>query len=347
MVSLIRKSVQEMAGYVPGEQIAGAGIIKLNTNENPYPPAPGVERALKELDVEVLRRYPNPVSTAVTDQLARMHGCPPAHVFVGNGSDEVLALCTRAFVENDGTIGYFDPSYSLYPVLADIRDVERKPVPLGDDFGWAMPEGYAASLFFLTYPNAPTGLLYPRQVIREFCAGFAGVVVIDEAYVDFAVENCMELAAEFENVLVTRSLSKSFSLAGLRVGYAVGSEPLIGALAKLKDSYNLDAVSQTLAMAALQDLDHMRGNAETIRRTRTRLSGALTEMGHMVYPSEANFVWVRPKGVEARDLFETLKARGILIRYFPGERTGEFIRISIGTDAEIDKLLECISMICG
>ncbi|MFC1462471.1 histidinol-phosphate transaminase [Verrucomicrobiota bacterium] len=347
MSDFIRKSVQNMTGYVPGEQVAGDGIVKLNTNENPYPPAPGVERALRELDIESLRRYPNPVSTALTDRIAEIHGCAASQVFVGNGSDEVLALCTRAFVEDGGAIGYFDPSYSLYPVLADIRDVTKKPVPLADDFGWAMPDGYSADLFFLTLPNAPTGLLYPKQVIREFCAGFDGVVVIDEAYVDFASENCMELAGEFENVLVARSLSKSYSLAGLRVGYAVGAAGLVEALMKLKDSYNLDAVSQALALAALQDVEYMKGNVAKIRESRSRLSEALREMGHTVYPSEANFIWVRPQDVDARKLFEELKARGILIRYFEGERTGEFVRITVGTDAEIDKLLESVSMICS
>ena len=343
---LIRKSVQGMAGYVPGEQVAGDGIIKLNTNENPYPPAPGVERALRELDVEALRRYPNPVSTVLRERIAEIHGCPESHVFVGNGSDEVLALCTRAFVENDGAIGYFDPSYSLYPVLADIRDAEKRPVPLGDDFAWSMPDDYVASLFFLTSPNAPTGLLYPRDTVLGFCSRFPGVVVIDEAYVDFAAENCMDLAGEFGNVVVARSLSKSYSLAGLRVGYLVGPASLVEALVKLKDSYNLDAVSQAVSLAALQDIDYMRANVEKIKRTRARLSTALSGMGHTVYPSETNFVWIRPNGIAARSLFEQLRERRILIRYFEGERTGEYVRITVGTDAEIDKLLECISMVC-
>jgi len=343
---LIRKSVQELHGYVPGEQMADDGIIKLNTNENPYPPAPGVESALRGIDVDSLRRYPNPVSAALLERIAEMHGYAASQVFVGNGSDEVLALCTRAFVEDGGTIGYFDPSYSLYPVLADIRDVDRKPVPLGDDFGWAMPECYGADLFFLTSPNAPTGMLYPKSVIRDFCRGFEGVVVIDEAYVDFASENCMELAGEFDNVLIARSLSKSYSLAGLRVGYAVGPEPLVEALVKLKDSYNLDAVSQALALAALQDVDYMKANVARIRGTRDRLSVALEEKGYTVYPSETNFVWVRPRGIEARELFAELKARRILVRHFEGDRTGEFIRITVGSDAEIDKLLECITMVC-
>jgi histidinol-phosphate aminotransferase len=264
-------------------------------------------------------------------------------VFVGNGSDEALALCTRAFVENDGSIGYFDPSYSLYPVLAAIRDVETRPVPLADDFGWRMDDGYACSLFFLTNPNAPTGILHPREVVRSFCRRLDGVVVVDEAYVDFAREHCMGLALELPNVLVLRTLSKSFSLAGLRLGYAVGHARLVEALFKIKDSYNVDMLSQRVARAAFSDLDHMRANAEKIRATRARLCSGLARLGHVVYPSEANFVWVRPAGMAAVTLFAKLRERNILVRHFPGPRTGDCVRITIGTDAQIDRLLDVMT----
>jgi histidinol-phosphate aminotransferase len=227
-------------------------------------------------------------------------------------------------------------------VLADIRVAEKRPVALGPEFEWRMPAGYGASLFFLTCPNAPTGMRYAKATIRDFCAGFGGVVLIDEAYVDFAEENCMDLAAGGDRVLVLRTFSKSYSLAGLRVGYVVGPAPLIGALFKIKDSYNLNALSQRIALAAAGDGAHMRANAARIKATRARLAAALAAAGHRVYPSETNFLWVRPAGIAARALYERLKARRILIRYFPGERTGECVRITVGTDVEVDRLLEAM-----
>lgn len=342
MNGLIRQSVMRMSGYVPGEQPGDIRIVKLNTNENPYPPTQLVNNVLSSLNAANLRLYPNPMSNKLRKKIADIHECSVENVFVGNGSDEILALCTRAFVENDGSIGYLDPSYSLYPVLADIRDVEKKPVSLQRDFTWAIPNDYKASLFLLTNPNAPTGMLAPVKQISDFCEHFAGVVLVDEAYVDFSKWNCMDLALTMKNVLVARTLSKSYSLAGLRVGYVVGPEQLITAMFKLKDSYNLDMISQEIALAALSDLDHMKANVEKIVATRERLSSKLVQLGHNVSPSETNFLWVKPSGIQAKDLFERLKDMGILVRYFNGARTGDYIRITIGTDDEIDKLIGAI-----
>jgi histidinol-phosphate aminotransferase len=331
-----------MTGYVPGEQPRDGQVIKLNTNENPYPPSPRVAEALAGLDIDRLRRYPDPVCSELRDYLAESHGVDADQVLVGNGSDEVLALCLRAFVERDGTVGYFDPSYSLYPVLAQIEDVATKPVALAKDFQWAMPEGYSASLFFLAYPNAPTGIAYDQDTIRAFCASFPGVVLIDEAYVDFAPVNCMSLVADFDHVLVARTLSKSYSLAGIRLGYAVGPRELIGALYKIKDSYNVNAVTQALALAALQDGDYFRDVIRRIIRTRERMAGALRAVGFEMQPSATNFLWAKPTFMPAHDLFEALRQRRIYVRYFPGERTGEHVRISIGTDEQMDCLLETV-----
>lgn len=345
MRSLVRDSVNKMAGYIPGEQMPRKDIIKLNTNENPYPPSPAVVGAVAEIDPTDLRLYPDPGWSDFVGKITELHACDTSMVFVGNGLDEVLALCTRAFVENTGSIGYFEPSYSLYPVLADIREVAKKPVELGENFEWNMPLGYDSSLFFLTTPNAPTGIMYSRDTIRQFCKEFPGVVVLDEAYVDFASDNYMDFAKEFDNVLVLRSLSKSFSLAGLRVGYAVGSSILIDALIRIKDSYNLNSLSQRIALAAITDIDYMRGNVRKIKATRARLAGELSKFGYDVIPSEANFLLVRPQGISAGDLFSGLKKQGVLIRYFPGKMTGEFVRITIGTDDEIDRLLECVELL--
>jgi histidinol-phosphate aminotransferase len=337
-MSPIRKSVEAMHGYVPGEQPKDPSIIKLNTNENPYPPSPEVIRVLQEGAHEKLRLYPDPVCTRLREAIAALHDCTPEQVLVGNGSDEVLALCTRAFVENDGSIGWFVPSYSLYPVLADIRDVETRPVDLGEGFEWSMPDEYHADLFFITNPNAPTAMMHDLQVVADFCEQFKGIVVLDEAYVDFADEHGMDLALSMPNVLVARTLSKSYSLAGIRCGYLVGPEDLIAALYKIKDSYNLNMLTQSAALAAIQDQAHMRANVARIRATRDRLIDALKARGWQLEASSANFVWAKPAR-PAPEVFERLRAAGIVVRYFPGPRTGDFIRITIGTDEAIDRLL--------
>jgi histidinol-phosphate aminotransferase len=336
----IRASVRRMSGYTPGEQPRDPGVVKLNTNENPYPPSPLVAQALRAADPEALRLYPDPLAIRLRERIAALHGATVAQVFAGNGSDEVLALCSSAFVERDGSIGHFDPSYSLYPVLAEMRDVADRPVPLGPDFEWRMPAGYEASLFLLASPNAPTGRRPPRAEVEAFCDRFPGVVVIDEAYADFARDRFMDLALSRPNVLVSRTLSKSYSLAGLRLGYAVGPEDLIAALYKIKDSYNLDRLTQELALAALSDPGHMRANVERIVRTRERTAAELARRGFRVAPSDANFLWARPpEGRDARTVFDALRARRVLVRHFPGPRTGDHLRITVGTDEQMDEFL--------
>ncbi|MEI8206945.1 MAG: histidinol-phosphate transaminase, partial [Kiritimatiellales bacterium] len=223
MKNLIRKSVEAMDGYVPGEQPKGEGVIKLNTNENPWLCSPEVRDILNEIDIAELAKYPDPLCTEVRKVIAEKHEVGIANTFAGNGSDEILALCIRAFCERDGSVGYFDPSYSLYPVLAQVEEVATKPVALDENFEWQMPKGYKASVFFLTNPNAPTGMLFPKTKVEAFIKTFPGVIVIDEAYVDFARESCMEFATKYDNVLVARTLSKSYALAGIRFGYGVGA----------------------------------------------------------------------------------------------------------------------------
>ena len=341
----IRKAVRDLAAYTPGEQPREPDIIKLNTNENAYPPSPKIREVLAQA-YDKLRLYPDPVCLEFREALAELHGCKPGNIFVGNGSDEVLALCTRAFVDKGGSIGYFEPSYSLYPVLAAIQEIAVKPVRLKDDFSWNMPKGYSASLFFLANPNAPTSIQYPASVVAEFCRKSPGVVLIDEAYVDFSTYNCMDLALSLPNVLVARSFSKSYSLAGLRVGYVVGSEELIGAFYKIKDSYNVDRVAQQIALAAIRDIGHMHRNVERIKDTRARVSKELERRGFRVLPSETNFLWVKPaSGWQAADVFEELRKQKILVRYFPGELTGDYLRITVATDAEMTVLLAALDQI--
>lgn len=340
----ICKNVQALEAYTPGEQPKDPGVIKLNTNENPYPPSPKVAEALKAFDYARLRLYPDPVFMALRQRLAEIHGCTVNQVFIGNGSDEILALCTRAFVENDGSVGYFVPSYSLYPVLDAIRGVGRRPVALNQDFTWRMPEGYDASLFFMTNPNAPTSMLFDQATVTAFCKGFGGVVLIDEAYGDFSDTTCMGLALApgNANTLVMRTFSKSFSLAGMRFGFVIGPEDLIGALYKIKDSYNMDMLAQVVGLAALNDLPYMRENVRKIRATRSRLTDELRRRGWRVCDSQTNFVFARPPGGDARRVFDTLKAAKIYVRYFPGPETGEYLRITVGTDEQTDKLLAAL-----
>ncbi|MBU1692856.1 MAG: histidinol-phosphate transaminase [Verrucomicrobia bacterium] len=340
--SLVRQAVERMHAYAPGEQPREPGFIKLNTNENPYPPSAAIQEVLQR-PFDRLRLYPDPLCMDLRVELARLHGRRPEQVFVGNGSDEVLALCVRAFVERTGSVGYFEPSYSLYPVLATAEELAVRPVPLNSDFSWAMPAEYAASLFFLTTPNAPTGVQYPRETVREFCAHFPGVVVLDEAYVDFAREHFMDLALEFDNVLVARSFSKSYSLAGLRVGYVVGAEPLIGALFKIKDSYNVDRLAQEIALAAVLDQKHMRRNVECIQMSREHTAATLRERGFDVGPSESNFLWVKPPRRPAAEWHAALREQRILVRHFPGKQIGAYLRITIGTESEMTALLDALN----
>lgn len=338
-MSLIRPSVVALHPYVPGEQPHIEGLIKLNTNENPYPPSPRVAEALSAGSVESLRLYPDPSARELRATIAELHGCRIENVFVGNGSDEVLALCTRAFVPADGAVASFDPSYSLYPVLAAIADVPIKLAPLTANYEWVTPSADIASLFFLTTPNAPTGMMYPREAVEAFCETFSGVVVLDEAYVDFAPEDYVDLALRLPNVLVSRTLSKSYSLAGIRLGYAVGPVTLIEALNKIRDSYNVNALTQRIGTAALRDQAWMRSNARKIIATREMVATALRERGWTVLPSAANFLFARPPNGSAQELMAHLRANKIIVRHFSAPRTNEYLRITIGTDEQMRTFL--------
>lgn len=338
-----------MDAYVPGEQLRKPGIIKLNTNENPYPPSPSVCAALKGFDTAGLRRYPPPNSGGLREAIAKELAVPDACVFAGNGSDEILALATRSFVDEGQSIGYFTPSYSLYPVLAAIRDVPARAVSLGDGFAWRDPDAVEdCGLFFITNPNAPTGMPFPKARIESFCEHFKGVVLVDEAYADFAEWNCLDLALRHPNVLVSRSFSKSYSLAGLRVGFVVGHPDLIAAMDTIRDSYNLDSIAQQLAQVAIEDSTYMRERVACIKRTREALADGLQALGFDVFPSSTNFVWTRPPvGMSAGDYAESLKSRDILIRFFDKPELDQYVRISVGTDDEIKRLLEVTVELTG
>ena len=336
---MIAKSVRKLEGYVPGEQPKNRNVIKLNTNENPYPPSPKCAEVLKNFDLDDLRRYPDPDCTELKAALAKLNGTTPDRIFVGNGSDEILALAARAFVENDEAIGSLDPSYSLYKTLAAIRDVK-----------WVgnRTDGKVA-LFLWTNPNAPTGTLAARDFVAKTAKSFKGVMLVDEAYADFSRDNCMALATApgNRNVIVMRTFSKSFSLAGLRVGYCVGPKPLIEALVKVKDSYNVDAIAQKVALAAVKDVKWMRANVKKVVATRTKVAEAMRRGGWTVNESESNFLFARPPaGIEAEAVFRELRRRNIFVRWWGIKNVRDFIRVTIGTDGQMQAFLRELERIC-
>jgi len=312
--------------YVPGEQPKIKGLVKLNTNENPYPPSPKVLQAVKAAVDERLRLYPNPTAQPLREKLAKFHGCKPENIIVGNGSDELLALATRAFVEpvaadvrrrtseathepassrrRRQTVQYFTPSYSLYPVLADIHGALANAVPLESGFCIpAVPElrrsrkwDFAAALTYITTPNAPSGRGYSTAELEALCRVQRGVVILDEAYVDFAKENALKLALKYPHVVVSRTFSKAYSLCFQRVGYFVGHPELISALDKMRDSYNLNGLGQVAALVTLDDLAYYRKNFQRIIATREQVARELTVLGFRVLPSQTNFLFVRREG---------------------------------------------------
>jgi histidinol-phosphate aminotransferase len=388
--SLIRPLVQELHAYVPGEQPKIKGLIKLNTNENPYPPSAHVLKAVKAAVDGRLRLYPNPTAQLLREKLAKLHRCKAENIIIGNGSDELLALAVRAFVEPDQraeaggrkfetTVQYFHPSYSLYPVLADIHGAAKNPVSLAPNFG--MPSiaelkrvgvwDFSAALTFVTTPNAPSGRGYRTADLAKLCRTMKGVVVLDEAYVDFAGENAMELALKFPHVLIARTFSKAYSLCFQRVGYFVGHPELIAALDKIRDSYNVNGLGQAAAVATLEDLPHYRANFRRIISTRDELSRALTKLGFRVLPSQTNFILAKPPAnvlpascrkelpprrnqsrrqdaggtLSAQAWLQKLRERKILVRWFNQPEVKDYLRITIGTPGEAAALVRAAKAI--
>jgi histidinol-phosphate aminotransferase len=358
--NLIRPLVRDLHAYVPGEQPKIKGLIKLNTNENPYPPSPRVLAAVKAAVDGRLRLYPNPTAQALREKLAKLHGCAPENILVGNGSDEVLALATRTFVEPKSktknpksVVQYFTPSYSLYPVLADIHGAAKNAVKLNADF--SLPSiaelkrggkwNFHAALTLVTTPNAPSGRGYQTSELEKLCHAQKGVVILDEAYVDFADENALKLALKFPHVLVARTFSKAYSLCFQRVGYFVGNAGLIAALDKIRDSYNVNGLGQIAAATTLDDLKFYRANFGKIISTREWLSRELTQMGFRVLPSQTNFILVEPPKFPAKDWLQKLRARKILVRWFGAPEIKNYLRITIGTPAEASALVKAVRAI--
>lgn len=343
--NLVRLLVRELHPYVPGEQPKIKGLIKLNTNENPYPPSPKVLRAIRAAVDERLRLYPNPSAEALREKLAAFHRCAPENIIVGNGSDELLALSVRCFVEPGSAVQYFAPGYSLYPVLAAIHGASTAAVPLRRDFGLPSRWDAQAALTFITTPNAPSGRGYTAGELDHICRSHKGALVLDEAYVDFAEEDAMQHALQFPHVLVARTFSKAYSLCSLRVGYMVGHPALISALHKIRDSYNVNSLGQIAAAATLDDLPYYRKNFKRVIATRERLTRELRKLGFEVLPSQTNFILTRPPRFPARTWLEKLRAKKILVRWFSHSGLQDRLRISIGADRETDALLRAAKTI--
>ncbi|MBN2231578.1 MAG: histidinol-phosphate transaminase [Deltaproteobacteria bacterium] len=344
----IRPAVRAMAGYTPGRQPApGARVIKLNTNENPYPPSPAVAAAFRRLadDTAAFRLYPNPESRRLRETAATVFGLEnPDMVIAANGSDELLRLLLDAVTDPGDTVGWCSPSYSLYPVLCGIRGVTGRGFP----FDWRNPERLPDGLdqvkiFFLTSPNAPFGTGFSNRFVAALAEHFAGILVVDEAYADFADESALDLLADHPNIVVTRSFSKSYALAALRLGLGFAAPELIRELDKVRDSYNLDLAAQTAAVAALADREYLSVTVGRIQAERARFTAALTERGFDVCPSQTNFVFARPPaGIAAAALYADLETRGILVRYFTDPALADGLRITIGTPEQMDAVLAAI-----
>ena len=343
-MTYVRENISRLAGYVPGEQPQGGKFIKLNTNENPYPPSPKVVEAI-QVAAEKLVRYPDPVSTAFRLAAGEALNVDPDWIVCGNGSDDILTVLTRSFVNQGDMIRLPNPSYILYRTLAEIQGASYQEINFNED--WSLPASFAAAddrlkLVFLPNPNSPTGTVVSQDEILDLADRLPCPILIDEAYVDFAQFNCVDLVKQNEKIMVSRTLSKSYGLAGLRFGFLVAQPSMIEQLLKVKDSYNCDALSIAGATAAITDQSWLKENVAKIKSTRQVLQEKLTQLGFEVIPSQANFVWCTHSLTEVKPIYEYLKENRILVRYMSYPNWKEGLRISVGTD---DQISACLSLI--
>ncbi len=353
-----RDNIKGLSPYVPGEQPADVSVVKLNTNENPYPPDPAVLAAVMGVQAEALRRYPPPDAAQFRLTAAETHDLDPDQVIATNGGDELLRLAITVFCEPTGEngaggLGETEPTYSLYDVLARIHDTPVTRVPLEDD--WSIPQDFAdklneagCRLALVVNPHAPSGRYESNDRLRQIAEAFNGVLLVDEAYADFARLNADELVRGDEglkNVLLLRTMSKGYSLAGLRFGYGLGHRDLIAALDKARDSYNTDILAQTAAIAALKHHDAARRSCDKVVQERRRVGDELARLGWWVWPSDTNFILAKPpeNGPNAKEVYETLKQKNVFVRYFDQDRLRDKLRITIGSPQQNDTLLRALT----
>jgi len=348
------KTVKELTPYVPGEQPKLSQLIKLNTNESPYGPSPKALAAIAAANTEALRLYPDPNSDALKQSIAKIHGLTPNQVFVGNGSDEVLAHVFLGLLKHEHPILFPDITYSFYPVYCKLYGIAFENIPLSDDFSISVDDylkknnGLNGGIIFPN-PNAPTGKALPLKDIEKLLqANKDSVVVIDEAYVDFGTSSAVSLIKQYNNLLVTHTLSKSYALAGLRVGYAVGHPDLIEALERVKNSFNsypIDKLAMAGAMAAIEDQDYLNKISQAVINTRESLVKTLNTLGFETIPSSANFIFTKHPKHDAAQLSAALREKHIIVRHFKLPKIDQYLRITIGTDEQCDALVKAIKEI--
>jgi histidinol-phosphate aminotransferase len=345
-MSYFRENIEQLKGYEPGFQPKQTDVIKLNTNENPYPPSPKVMETLSKITTEQLRRYPDPLGNQFRKAAAELNGVSAENIMCVNGGDDLLNLAFRAFCDENRPAAYPTPTYTLYPVLAKIQNCPVIEIPFDDEFN--LPAKLAATnapLTIVCNPNAPTGSFINVEELASLADEISGVLLIDEAYSDYAEKNCTSLVKDFDNVIILRSLSKGYSLAGLRFGYAIAQPELIEGLIKVKDSYNVDSIAIALATAAIKDQKYFKDNIEKIKSERTRLTSQLRDIGFGVPNSSSNFVLAQYKSGSAADIHQELAKRNIYVRYFPYPRLEDKLRISVGKPQQNDKLVAALKEI--
>jgi len=338
-----------MNGYVPGFQPTGTDIVKLNTNENPYPPSPQAVEAIRNFDPTALKRYPQPLGDSFCKTAADVHNVEPDNILCTNGGDDLLTICFRSFCDENRHAAFPGPTYSLYPVLAKLQNCKTVEIPFASDY--SLPANplveSGAAMVIVCNPNAPSGSFIQPAEIKKLADRLKGksILLIDEAYADFAESNCVPLIKECENVIILRSMSKGYSLAGLRFGYAIAPKNIIAGLRKVKDSYNVDALAIATASAAIWDQGYFRENVEKVKAERSRLTAALREMQLEVRDSQTNFILAGCTNSDAGKVYEDLAKQNIYVRYFKLEGLEDKLRITIGTKEQNDKLIQALKKI--
>jgi len=343
--------VARLSPYIPGEQPRIPGLVKLNTNENPFGPSPRAIDAMRAEAADTLRLYPDPQASALRETLAAYHGVSIDQVFVGNGSDEVLAHVFAALLKHERPLRFPDITYSFYPTYCRLFDIEQQLVPLDDQMRVRLADYPASGPIILANPNAPTGVALTRREIESLLEANPDMpVIIDEAYVDFGAETAIPLIGRHPNLLVVHTMSKSRALAGLRVGYAIGDGALIEGLTRVKDSFNsypLSRIAQAGAAASVKDEAYFQQSRAAVIDGRTRMVGGLQQLGFEVLPSSANFVFARLPGRGGAELAQALRDRAVLVRHFGAPRIADYLRITVGAPGEIDRLLAALTEILG
>jgi len=338
----VRPAIAAMRGYVPGVQPdPRQQYIKLNSNENPYPPSPRVKEVLQRLIYEDLRIYPDPMSLELREKLGRLHGFSADQIICGNGSDDILNMIIRTFAQPGEAIGFYEPTFPLYKVLGVIHGIQSLAIPVAEPYDRPPDPPSKVRVFFLANPNSPIGFIYPLSTVRRLAQMVQGIFVVDEAYVEFAAENALNLVKEMENVIVVRTVSKSYSLAGVRLGYAIGREDLIQEMFKVKDPFNVNRLTQAVVSVALDDQDYFRENISKVVETRDWFFREARALGYRIIPSQGNFVFPQPpeKGRGIR-FFQSLFERKVLTRYYDEEGLRDGVRMTIGTRGDMEITLQ-------